>query len=211
MLNNPGNINLVANLITIITAISAFVSWFIAKLSLKQFLKFKSYIFLTSLSFWGISSGILLCLNIQYGIVATILLFGTIFLFGKNYQLLLNSIINTNSILIVSKVAIYNVLCETIQRICIALVDDSTFGGNDIRVSLFTVDWNFNELVMVGRYPVNSDYIPEIKYEIGRGTSGLSAERNTIVTVENLPSWDKDDELYIELLNNYNIMNYRIF
>ncbi len=198
-------IQIIDSIITIVAVISATISWLLSISKSKDLPRIKRYIFLISLSCWGISSGILLMLNFQLGIIIASLLFITVMLFGKSYRLLLNSIINSNTTVILSKFAIYNVFCETIQRICLALIDDVAFNGNDIRISIFAVDWKSKELVLAGRYPIISDDIPEIKYKIGRGTSGVAADNNHVVKVENLPEWNIDAEQYIKTLNNFNI------
>jgi hypothetical protein len=198
-------IQMLDSIITVIAVISAAISWLLSIFKSKDISKVKRYIFLLSLSCWGISSGILLISNIQLGAIISSVLLVTVILFGQNHQLLLNSIIDSNTTVIVTKNAMYNVFCETIQRICLALVDDVDFDGNEIRVSIFAVDWKSKELALAGRYPIISDDIPEIKYKIGRGTSGVSADSNRIVKVENLPQWNDGVEQYIKMLNNYNI------
>lgn len=205
MLDFFNKIQMADSIITVIAAISAAISWLLSIFKSEDISKVKRYIFLISLSCWGISSGILLMSNFKLGVIIATLLLVTVVIFGKNYQLLLNSIINSNSTVIVSKIAICNVFCETIQRICLALVDDVDFDGNDIRVSIFNVNWKSKELALAGRYPIISDNIPEIKYKVGRGTSGVSADSNRVVKVENLPQWDNGVEQYIKMLNNYNI------
>lgn len=198
-------IQIIDSIIAIIAAISAVISWLLWVIKSKDFSKIKRYIFLISLSCWGVSSGILLMSNFQWGVILVSLLLATVIIFGINYKLLLDSIINSNSTVVITKIAIYNVFCETVQRICLALVDDVAFNGNDIRVSIFAVDWKSKELALAGRYPIISDDIPEIKYKIGRGTSGVSADNNRIVKVENLPEWNNGAEGYIKMLNQYNI------
>jgi hypothetical protein len=205
MLQFFNNILFFDKVITIIAAVSAILSWILSIITYKDIARIKRYIFLISISIWGISSGILLVLNFQLGAIVTTLLLGTNLLLGIKYPLLLNSIINSNTTVIVSKTAIYNLFCETTQRIILALINDSSFDGNDIRVSLFSVDWKSKELVIVGRYPIISKYIPKIKYKIGQGTSGVSAEFNRIIKVENLPSWNTNAEEYVKRLGEYNI------
>ena len=198
-------IQMLDSIITIIATISAIISWLLSIYKSKDISHIKRYIFLFSISCWGISSGLLIRYNFQLGILIASLLLVTTLVYGKNYQLLLNSIVNSNSTVVVSKIAIYNVFCETVQRICLALVDDVAFDGNDVRVSIFAINWKSKELVLSGRYPIISDDIPEIKYIIGRGTSGVSADSNRVIKVENLPLWNDNANQYIKMLSNYNI------
>jgi hypothetical protein len=199
------NIQTLDAVIGISLAILSVITWLLRLSRSKEISNIKRYIFLCILSCWGIGSGILLLSNIWLGSFFVLLLLATVLWFGYNQLFLLNSIINSNSTIIVSKNAIYNVFCETVQRICLALVSDAAFSGNDIRVSIFAVDWKSHELALAGRYPIFSENIPTIKYKIGRGTSGVAAENNYIIRVEDLPEWNLNANRYIKILSNYNI------
>jgi len=204
------SIQFVDSVITIVAAISAIVSWSMTIAKSNEIAKSKRYIFLISLVLWGIAAGMLLSKNMLLGAIVTFILFVTILILGRNYRLLLISIVNTQSTVILSKLAIYNVFCETIQRICHALVEEASFSGNDIRVSLFSVDWQSKELTIAGRYPLLAGDIPDIKYSVGRGTSGIAVESNQIIKLENLPEWKKDSDSYIKQLEKYNLSEMEI-
>jgi hypothetical protein len=105
----------------------------------------------------------------------------------------------------IPKLALYNLWCETIQRICYAIVENPNLSMTDIRVSLFSVDHQSDELCIVGRYPLPSNKIPPIKYKIGQGNSGIAASENRIVIKENLPIWDDNPSDYIKEMSRFNL------
>lgn len=121
---------------------------------------------------------------------------------------------NQKTIIIISKEALYNLWCETIQRICYVFVDNASISINDIRVSLFRVDIisedylgdSDKEINMVGRFPQFSNILPQKKYSLGEGTSGIAARDNVKIIQENLPIWENNKKAYIDVMKEkYNL------
>ena len=193
-------------LITIIGVVSPLLPFLLSLRKKESFKKFKFTIFLSGFAVTGVTIGILMAVGSHIlGIGVAILLVIFIIILGRNRKVFLNILLDQQSTIVTTKLVLYNLLCETIQRICIALIEEIPPVKSDIRVSLFSVDWVSKELLIVGRYPLVSDQIPPVKYKIGQGTSGMAAQENQIIIKEHLPSWDDDQDTYIKEMGSYHV------
>ena len=193
-------------LITIIGIVSTLLPFLLSLRKKESFKKFKFNIFLFGFAVTGATIGILFTIGSQIlGIFIAILLVISIIFLDRNRKAFLNILFDQQSTIVTTKLVLYNLLCETIQRICISLIEEISPSNSDIRISLFSVDWISNELSIVGRYPLVSDQIPPVHYKIGQGTSGIAAQENRIIIKEDLPLWDEDQANYIKEMGSFHV------
>ena len=181
----------------------------ILSFAIQIFIKFKyrirKYLLLISIFASGVLASALLNLSVSFGVIMIILiLFGLVA--ASRSSVLLKILAGVPSTLI-TKLALYNVFCESIQRVCLALVGDPIYDGNDLRVSIFSADWEKGKLILVGRFPLTTPLrIPEVEHSIGQGVAGVCAELGRPTNLEGLPKWEEDEREYINHLSeNFNL------
>jgi len=98
--------------------------------------------------------------------------------------------------------AYFNLFCETIHRVCLALGDGQD-AGNDVRAALFHVDSSKRIVEMVGRYPIEQgDDDRVIIFAFGRGIAGTCASAGKPIIVEGLPKWENHLKEYVEIMGD---------
>lgn len=205
------SLQLVDILFTIIGIVATLLPFLLSWRKKESFKKFKFNIFLFGFAVTGVTIGILMTIGSQIsqilGIGVAILLVISIIILGRYRKVILNILLDQQSTIVTTKLVHYNLLCETIQRICMALIEEISPSNSDIRVSLFSVDWVSKDLLIIGRYPLVSDQIPPVHYKIGQGTSGIAAQDNRIIIKEHLPLWDDDPANQATYINEMKIFN----